>query len=317
MTESQRHRSTRLIARQTSELLFARWQRWQALVPETRFTYVVFSTVLSASIAHHPLRNPATGTLMGLTVARDRARPVNASAVALSMALSNSSVRRRADDLVETGLFTRAPTGYIVAPAFFDDVRLPAVLAADAADVTRVFQALREGGFAPAGKAIDRGIANLPPDVVARVLLAFALRSLETFAVLYNDFTAGAIAASIVAANIRHVTQDVVLARRYAAEDTLPPDEIRQPIALRELSRILDIPFETLRRRVATMVADGTVEWKGDGVIVPTRVLSSDRHIANNRRIARHFEQMIAMLGALATERRSPDSGRSADSQIG
>lgn len=262
-------------------------------------TYVVFGTVLSASIAHHPLRDPASGELLGITAARDRARPVSASAIALPMSLPPTSVRRYADELAAAGLLSRGPAGYTIAASVFADTRLTGVLADDAADVVRALHALGKAGFESATQAIECGVADLSPDVVSHLLLVFALRSMETFAALYNDFTTGAIVTAIIAANIRHITEDVALAQLYAAEDAVPPDTVRQPVALRSLARALDIPFETVRRRVAALVAGGVVIWKDNGVIVPAAVLQSERHIENNRRIAQHLEQMIAALVAL------------------
>ena len=295
-----RNRSTRMIVRQVSELLLARWSRWQVVIPDHRLNYVVFQTVLSASIAHQPLRDPASGALLGIATARDRARPVNASAIALPMALALTSVRRCADKLVDAGLLVRQPAGYVVAERVFADDTLADVVAHDAVDIARVLRALGATGYAPAAEAVARGVGDVPPDVVSRLLLAFALRSLETIAALYGDFPSGAIVTAIIAANIRKVTEDDALTRRYAAEESVPPDAVRQPIAVRELARSLAMPFETVRRRVAALVAAGVVAGKGDGVIVPTAVLLGQRQIENNRRIAQNFEQMIASLVALA-----------------
>lgn len=298
-TVRDRKGSTRLVARQVSEVLLARWLRWQTLIPEGRLTYVAFGSVLSASLAHHPLRDPATGELIGLAAARDRARPVSASAIALAMALPPTSVRRNVDELVDAGFLSRGPAGYMIAARLFADDRLAGVMAGDAADVVRALDALAEAGFEPAIHAIARGVADLPPDVVSRLLLAFTLRTLETAIARHDHLTTAAIVTAIVAANIRHITDDVALARIYAAEDAIPPDIVRQPVALRTLARAVDIPFETVRRRVAAMVADGIVVWQDDGVIIPAAVLQSEPFIADNRRIGQHFEQMIAALVAL------------------
>ena len=300
------NRSTRLVVRQVSELLLARWQRWQTVVPESRLSDVVFGTVLSASIAHHPLRDPATGQMMGIAAASDRARPVSASAIGLPMALALTSVRRCADELVDAGVLARGPAGYTVALRLFAENALVEVAAGDAADVARVLRALGGAGFRPAADAMERGAATLPADVVSRQLLTFALRSLETVVALHHDFTLAMLTTAIIATNIRHITEDSELSRRYAAEDALPPDAVRRPVALRELARALDIPFETVRRRVAAMIADGVVVWADDGVIVPAAVLRSDRHVDNNRRIAQQFERMIAGLVSLLARPADP-----------
>ena len=302
ITARDRKRAIRLVARQVSELLLARWMRWQTLLPDGRLTYVAFGSVLSASLAHQPLRDPASGEAIGLAAARDRARPVSVSAIALAMGLPPTSVRRNADALVNAGFLVRGPTGYTVAARVFADGRFAAAVAGDADDVCRALSALGDGGFEPAIMAVESGVADLPPDVVSRLLLAFALRVLETAIARHGHLATAVIVTAIVAANIRHITEDAALARNYAAEDVIPPDTVRQPVALRTLARALDIPFETVRRRVAALVADGVVVWRDNGVIVPVVVLQSESFIADNRRIGQYFEQFIAALIALTAD---------------
>jgi hypothetical protein len=143
----------------------------------------------------------------------------------------------------------------------------------------------------------------LPDGVVARLLLGFALRTMETFTELYGDLTSGAISAAIVVANVRHISEDQVLDQRYSAEETPPPDAMRVPITLRSLAREVKLPFETVRRRVAALVEDGLVVWKDGGVIVPSHVLLSDGRLNNNRSFQLHFEQM---LDAIVSLRQTP-----------
>ena len=164
----------------------------------------------------------------------------------------------------------------------------------------RILHALASAGYAPAARTIEAGAAELPAGVAERLLLAFVLRVLESFTGLYGDVVTGTILSATIAANIRHVTEDPVLARRYASEDMPPPDALRVPIALRALARAIDLPFETVRRRVATLVAEGRIVWRDDGVVVPTHVLLDDRQRDNNRRILAHFERMLQAFGALA-----------------
>jgi DNA-binding IclR family transcriptional regulator len=291
-----RQLSARLVARQVSELLLARSRRGLALVPQERLAGFVFEVVLSASIAHHPYRDAGTGRWVGVEDASTLGRPVSATAIALSMRLPHTTVRRRTAELVESGLLVRGKAGFSVAPSFFENGVLAHLAADDASDLARALRALADAGYAPATTALNAGVAALPPGVVERLLLAFSLRALETLTDLYGDVTAGTIVAAITAANVRGITADPQLAARYAEEDMPPPDTLREPISLRALSRAIDLPFETVRRRVRALVTQGIVVSKGDGVIVPARVLFGARHIENNRRIALHFEQLLQTL---------------------
>lgn len=291
----------RLVARQVSELLLARSRRGLALVPQERLTGFVFEVVLGGSIAHHPYRDPASGRWIGVEDAGMLGRPVNATAIAHSMRLPHTTVRRRAAELVEAGLLVRGAAGFSVAPRFFEGDVLTRLAAEDAADLMRALRKLADLGYAPAAKALDAGAADLPPGVIERLILAFSLRVLETLTDLYGDVTAGTIAAAITAANVRRVTQDPQLSRLYSSEDMPPPDTVREPISLRALSRAVDLPFETIRRRVHALIVAGIVVRKDDGVVVPVAVLLSERHIGNNRRIALHFEQMLQAFASLSS----------------
>lgn len=293
--------SARLVARQVSELLLARSRRGLELVPQERLAGFVFEVVLGGSIAHHPYRDPASGRWIGVEDAGALGRPVNATAIAHSMRLPHTTVRRRAAELVAAGLLVRGPAGFSVAPDFFESDILTRLASADAADLMRALHKLAGNGYAPAARALDAGAASLPPGVVERLILAFSLRALETLTALYGDVTAGTIAAAITAANVHRVTEDPQLSKLYSSEDMPPPDAVREPISLRALSRAIDLPFETIRRRVHALIARGIVVQRGDGVMVPVEILLSPRHIDNNRRIALHFEQMLQAFANLSS----------------
>ncbi|MBO9712832.1 hypothetical protein [Sphingomonas sp.] len=293
---------TRLVARQVSELLLTRAGRWQPLVPHERIAAIVFASALGATLAHHPFRDAESGRWIGIEAANRLGRPVSGAAIAESMGLPHTNVRRRAAELVDAGLLIREAAGFRIAERFLADERFGPAAAEDVAALTHSLSALADAGYAPAARALDAGFSVLPDGVVGRLLVAFTLRALETFTELYGDVTSGTIVAAIVAANVRQVTGDPRLAERYAEEDMPLPDSLREPIGLRPLARAIDIPFETVRRRVNALVAEEVVAWKDAGVIVPTHVLLDERLLENNRRIMAHFEQLLNTLVTLAAE---------------
>lgn len=293
-------RPARLVARQISELLLARVRRWHALVPQERIDGVVFDVVLSASIAHLAFSEADSGQWIGVEQAARLGRPVNATAIAQSMGLPSTTVRRHAAALVDAGLLVRTAAGFGVAPAIFAGHGVAEVAAGDSAHLRHVLGVLADAGYAPAANALVSDPSRLPAGLVERLLIGFAVRALESFTDLYGDIVTGTILVAMIAANVRHVTEDPVLAQRYAEEDMPPPDSQRRPVALRALARAIDLPFETVRRRVAAQIAEGNVVWRDDGAIVPTHILLDDRHRDNNRRIIGHFEQMLQALASLA-----------------
>ncbi len=291
-----------MVSRHVSELLMARAARWQTLAEVDQLGSIIFSVVLSASIAHLPLRDPETGRFHGLEDARQMGRPVTATAVALSMRLPLTTVRRRAATLVAAGLLIRQRAGFAVASRCFEDLKLATVAAANASDLAATLQVLATSGYAPATRAVSAGVPALPPGVVERPLLAFAMRALETFTELHHDVTAGTIFSAIVALNVRHITHDPLLSEHYAGEDAPPGDDVRRPVSLRRLARVIDLPFETVRRRVAALTAADLIALHADGVTVPTRVIVGEKLVDNNRRMIAHFETMLDTLSLLAAE---------------
>ena len=283
--------------RQVSELLLARRQRWQPLVPRDQLGGMVVGTVMGAGTAHLPLRRD--GGWIDMIAALHDARPIAAAAVAVSMRLPHTTVRRQANGLVATGHFERHADGFRVTPVLFGAAAFVALARGYVADLHATLAALSGAGYAPAAPA-RAAIMRLPDGVVERLLLKLELRAMETFVDLYGDIRSGIIFSAVIAANIRHITADPVLARRYAGEAALPPDALRVPIGLRALARAVDLPFETVRRRVAALTADGAVALTDAGVVVPTAVLCDERYLDNNRRIVAHFEQMLDALVALA-----------------
>ena len=209
-------------------------------------------------------------------------------------------MRRHAADLIAAGLLERRPGGLLVAPSFFGDPGLAAFARADAAEVARVMEALALAGYAPARQWSPAMSDVVPVGVVERLIQMFAMRVLETFTTHHDGFLPGGIVAAIVAANVRSITADPVLAARYGADQSPPPDTMRVPVSVRALAQELDLPFETVRRRVAALEQAGTVVRCDRGVIVPGRVLRTPEHLDNNQRITAHFDQLAKTLLSLA-----------------
>lgn len=301
-THNDRADTVRLVARHSTEILLARYKQWQPLMPQGRFALFVFDLILVTSMAHRPFREKDTGRWLGLEDAAISGRPISATAIARSMQISHTTVRRRATEMVDAGLLEQCATGFRVAPVFFARPEIGEILADDARSLMQILEMMANGGYRPAAAALAAGCAALPPGVVERVHLSFGLRTVENYTQLYGDTTAGTIILGVLAANTRHLIDDPALAQLYAAEDALPPDSVRKPIALRPLAKAIDMPFETVRRRVNALVAEGMMTWKDDGVIVPARVLGEDRFRNSNRQLAGHFEQMLDNLIVLATQ---------------
>jgi hypothetical protein len=93
------------------------------------------------------------------------------------------------------------------------------------------------------------------------------LRSLKMIGELAGgELLTGLVSLARVQANVAHLDR---LAGGFAGIDTAPPDELRRPVSVLALSSSLGLPYETIRRHVAKMVAAGQCVRVKGGVVAP------------------------------------------------
>lgn len=291
--------AVRIVARQISELGLQQASRWLDALAMDRLSSLVFHVVASANLTHLPFHSSQDGWV-GLDAPTERLRPVRMVAISDSMGLSRETVRRRTFELQDAGRLAVRDGGVVVAPGVLSHEKMGAVWAEDTRALVAACQVMGEAGYDIAAEVGRLGEDALPAAVAARLLVDFQVRILETFTAIYGDMTDGAILTAVIAANVRHITQDPELSARYAEADQPPPDAERRPVRVRGLARELRLPFETVRRRCAAMVTQGTLRIVGRGVIVPTTVLIAPVHLDNNAKLMGHMDRMLREFVRLA-----------------
>lgn len=93
-----------------------------------------------------------------------------------------------------------------------------------------------------------------------------------------REFIDSLIVLGIIQSNIGPLTRDPGLQRAYGSYEAVPPDELRRPVSISGLASSLRLPYETVRRRVAALVAEGTCETTPSGVYVSGAVLQNPAH---------------------------------------
>jgi DNA-binding Lrp family transcriptional regulator len=109
---------------------------------------------------------------------------------------------------------------------------------------------------------------------------------------------------AIVQANVQPVTSNLELQSKYATWDEPPPDHLRRPISISALSVMLGLPFETVRRRVRHLIANGDCRLSEDGLRVPVPRLSDVDHrrtLAANYDLVRELYLGLRGSGSPAT----------------
>ncbi|MFC3071417.1 hypothetical protein [Phenylobacterium soli] len=114
--------------------------------------------------------------------------------------------------------------------------------------------------------------------------------------------------SAIIQANVQEISRRPDLHRAYAESDEIPPDDLRVPISINALSSSLQIPFETARRRVKGLVAEGMCRTVGGGVIVPAEVLQRPHYYADAFRGFQRLQTFYYQLADLGLLRDLPAS---------
>lgn len=92
------------------------------------------------------------------------------------------------------------------------------------------------------------------------------------------DLIDALIMVTVSHANVAPITRDPDLQRRYATYADVPPDELRRPISINAVAQSLDMPFETVRRRIMKMALVGVFKSTKQGVYVPTTLVTGKQH---------------------------------------
>lgn len=109
--------------------------------------------------------------------------------------------------------------------------------------------------------------------LVARALAAYLL---DTIAIARggSDVLDTLLASAIIQANVADIGRHADVQVAFAEAEAPPPDEMRRPVSMNALAASLNLPFETVRRRVRAMVDQGFCRAVNGGVIVPAAVLA-------------------------------------------
>jgi DNA-binding Lrp family transcriptional regulator len=88
------------------------------------------------------------------------------------------------------------------------------------------------------------------------------------------------ILAAVAQANVEALATDAGLLCRYGTLEALPPDELRRPVSISAVAARTGVAFETVRRRIRRLVAEGLCELSDEGIRIPSRVIARAEHEA-------------------------------------
>ena len=130
-----------------------------------------------------------------------------------------------------------------------------------------------------------------------RASTAYFLHSVDLMSrVVGGDILRGVIFTAIIDANTRHIRPGDVQAQTYSELEDSLPDDLRRPISVHALALELDIPYETTRRHVNALIAEGLCQRTDSGVVVPAEVIARDQM---SMALRRNFENLRRLVGDL------------------
>jgi CRP-like cAMP-binding protein len=107
---------------------------------------------------------------------------------------------------------------------------------------------------------------------ISRHTLAYVLCSISELFRHYDfDPLDLLIIHAILNTNVVKVMKDAELDRKFSSVHAVEPDEIKQGISRAALSRFLNLPIETIRRRVDRLKKKDILSENKDGLIVTER----------------------------------------------
>lgn len=148
-------------------------------------------------------------------------------------------------------------------------------------------------------KIVSAARGDAPSRVIMRAASDHLVRTVRHFTVALGNLRRAIILAGIIAANAEHVTRSAQLSWRYGQMNQPMPDSERRPVNMNSLASSLGIPWETTRRHVHALIAEGLCDRVDGGVIVPTRVMTDPRAMAIIGGFLDSFRQMVAALKAI------------------
>lgn len=128
-------------------------------------------------------------------------------------------------------------------------------------------------------------------------------------ATVEGDFLTALVLMTALRANVAEITSDPNLAVQFGRVDTVPPAEARRPVTIYAIAKQLGTPYETVRRHIHKLEADGFVVILSGGVLVSPAVLTRPEminavhdHLEN----ARRYVSAAARIGAIEARPTAP-----------
>jgi DNA-binding Lrp family transcriptional regulator len=134
----------------------------------------------------------------------------------------------------------------------------------------------------------------VPLSMLAAAMRASNALLLDTLAEVGcgEDLLDRTLIVAIGQANVEAIDTDPALQHRYDTLADLPPDELRRPVSISAVAAAAGMPFETVRRRIQGLVAEGLCQMDPAGVRLPSRIVGR-RHVSHTLELMYDFTRTL------------------------
>ena len=208
----------------------------------------------------------------------DLRRPVSINAIANSLQVPYETARRRITALINVGTLQSTPNGVILPQAPLNSALYRIGAEGNYNQVRTLYFRLRGIGLLqdlarPDGPPFDP--EHPPMRLVSRMSADYLLRVVEPINRHIGDVVTGLVLMEVFHANTSHLADTVGgSARPDWSADSFVADDNRRPVSAADVARNLGMPTETVRRRLAKLVARKRCERDETGYWIPSRVLA-------------------------------------------
>jgi hypothetical protein len=124
--------------------------------------------------------------------------------------------------------------------------------------------------------------------LVSRICNEFFLDSAIGVSEFFKgELLTGLVFMAILRENVRHIDHGSPEAKTYGSLSSPPADEVREPVTIYVIAKVLGLTYETARRHVKRLVDDGYCLRLERGLVVPAEVLlKPDMIRASHRNLA-------------------------------
>ncbi len=283
------------------------WSR-EAQIPYRQVTRRLSSMYLDALrhglavVGPNPERTPYFNLIATIAVedwcgAQDigqKAEPtarISINAIAASLNAPFETARRHVNAMIKDGLLTRRGTALYLDPVDARRAEIIGYYRNIRADLIKLIMHLHQDGLPM--PPLASSLVEKPDQFDVRVLVKGAFDLILVPYENNRDDHANWYEINLYGMynlmNVMHIADDPVLAKTYGIE--LVPDEMRKPVSIRALAKLLALPYSTVWRHTLSMIENGMAVRRDSGIVIPTEVIEST--LENSERNGQYLYKVI------------------------